>query len=198
MDIKDLISHFSTWEKVPIDVQDHVIPVLSANTQFDLFFWPMPDDAMDIGIFRGFITQWEKIPFGETYRTHVSISYAASQTTAWQRLICCKELVHILDPIETKVRTDLAFNKLIEKIVLPPEMQDAADGVAAIGDRWAIWQALAILFPWATRELLLQPYVAKTISIERIAELVDLPLEYVQVVMNDVWAENYHSINTRL
>ncbi|MBY3524918.1 hypothetical protein HFN72_02825 [Rhizobium laguerreae] len=196
MDVRDLIAHFSVAEIVPIDVQDDVVVLLQQHTNFDVFFWPMPDEVIDVGIYRGMMVQWEDIPFGdEQIRTHISVQYANSLPTSWQRLICCKELIHILDAIEHRVSNELALNRLIEKIVLPPDMVDVADGARVWSDRLAIWKALAILFPWATRELYLAPYQDDKISLAEIADEVDLPIEYVALVMDDSWAEAYHNIS---
>lgn len=193
MEIKDLIAHFAVYEKVPVDVQDHVVPVLRENSKFELYFWP--SDKIDTGIYKGQITQWE-YPINGEWITVFDIDYAESLPLDWARLVCCKELVHILDPVDHRVMTEDGFQRLIEKIVLPPGLSDGSDSVKVLSDRIAIWYALAILFPWATRQLFKKPLEDGKISIQEIADYVDLPVEYAALVMHDVWEETHHIISS--
>lgn len=191
MDVKDLIANFAAWESVPVDVQDDVVPVLKANSSFELYFWPV---EMDTGIYMGQFEHWE-YPIEDRTITVYDVPYSNSLSTAWARLVCCKELIHILDPVDHRVMTDEGLNRLIEKIVLPPGTGDSSDGIKVLSDRFAIFLALAILFPWATRQLLKEPYEEGKITLEKIAELVDLPEQYVALVMHDIWEETHHIIS---
>lgn len=190
MEVRDLIAHFAAREVVPVDVQDDVVPVLKEIGGFELYFWP--NEKINTDIFKGSITHWE-YPIGKDVQTVYDISYSTNMSTDWQRLVCCKELVHILDPVDHRVMTDESFSRLIEKIVLPPGMGDASDGAKVLSDRVAIYYALAILFPWATRQLFKE--AKDKISIDKIAEIVDLPVVYVQLVMHEVWEETHHYLS---
>jgi hypothetical protein len=64
-------------------------------------------------------------------------------------------------------------------------------------DRVAVAQALAVLFPFAARAVLLEPYRTKKIDIDVIAELAELPPKYVSAVMNDNW-ESTHALLVRM
>lgn len=193
MEIRDLIAHFAAYEKVPVDVQDHVVPVLKENSTFELYFWRC--EEIDTGIYKGQMTQWE-YPCGDKTITVFDVDFAASLTPDWERLVCCKELVHILDPIDHRVMTEDGFHRLIEKIVLPPGLSDGSDSIKVLSDRIAIWYALAILFPWATRQLFKKPLEEGKLTIEEIASIVDLPVEYAALVMHDVWEETHHIITS--
>lgn len=192
---KDLIIHFSAYEDVPIEVQDDVVPILQAYMPFDLWFWPMPAEVLDTNIYKGMVKVDELIPWNDgTTRRSVEIQYADFLPTCWQRLVCCKELIHYLDPIEQRVSTDPAFQRLVERIVLPVEMYDANDGMSVWNDRLGIWHALAVLFPWACRQLYEAPLRDGKMTLEEIAGEVDLPVEYVAVVMHEDWAHVYHLV----
>ena len=45
---------------------------------------------------------------------------------------------------------------------------------------------MAILFPWAARDLLLAKFEEGKLTIDEIAQLVDLPTRYVRLVMSNL------------
>lgn len=191
MDIKDVIKQFAAREIVPIDVQDDVVPIVNNSDKCELYFWPMD---MDENIMRGNIVHWD-YPNGDgIIQNCIDIHFCKSLSVDWQRLVCCKELVHLCDPIEVRVMTHGGLDKLIEKIVLPPEMTSISDGGSVLNDRVAIAHALAILFPWTCRQLMMTPFKEGLITIDQIAEMVDIPMEYAALVMDDGWHQIYHII----
>ena len=46
---------------------------------------------------------------------------------------------------------------------------------------------LAVLFPWATRKQLIGPHKDGRVTLQKIADMVALPVPYVQFVMSDEW-----------
>jgi hypothetical protein len=81
----------------------------------------------------------------------------------------------------------------VEKIILPPDLQDPfSDGIHAMTDRAAVAYAVAILFPFGARNILL-PHVGTKFSLPKIAEMAEIPLRYTYAVMSDIWPE-IHSI----
>lgn len=67
----------------------------------------------------------------------------------------------------------------------------------ANSDRIAMLHAVAVLFPWATRKILL-PKVSK-IGIQRIAdEIVDLPAKFVATVMSEQWGTIYRMMTAQI
>lgn len=194
MEFKELLSRFVVCEELPIDVQDDLVPIIKENFDLELYFWPAD---MDHGVYRGQISHWE-YPKDETHKQMqqvIDITYASNLPTDWQRVICAKELIHILDPIDTRVSTEDGFSRLIEKIVLPPGMAEAADGAKVWNDRLGIYCAIAVLFPWAARQLFIDPYKAGKISIQEIAAIVDIPRQYAALVMHELWEEYHHMIS---
>lgn len=122
------------------------------------------------------------------------IYYAKTLTTDWSRLVTCKESVHLLDPPECRAATDAEVTKLFDRMALRPELQDPIkDGNATTTDRVAIFQAVALLFPFATRQLLLPKLQAGKLTIRDIQRMVDIPMRYVSFVMSDRW-EAVHDV----
>jgi hypothetical protein len=190
MKVADVINHFSAHESVPIDVDD-VVQVLRENgVKDDIYFWGV--DINDEHL-RGTIQHWEW-PESENGPLHrvADIYYCKHLPSDWKRLVCCKELLHVLDPPSAHASTPEQVEELVKKIVLAPEHQDPLhDGDQVNSDRRAIYQAVAVLFPWATRQLLSKPLLEGKLTPEDIAKMVDLPARYVRLVMSDVWEVSY-------
>ena len=83
---------------------------------------------------------------------------------------------------------------MVETIIIPPQFQDphAENMRHANNDNVAILHAVAVLFPFKVRQLLLPPFEEGKISIQEIAEkIVDLPPKYVATVMSHRWETIY-------
>jgi hypothetical protein len=188
-----LIKTFSTWERGPIDVDRHVMPeFLKLGVKDKIWFWY--DPKLDPGIVRGQIEHWEYISGdGEPIVRCVDITCASQMPNDWQRIVCCKEMLHILDPEESRVSNPDQVEALVEKIILPSDLQDPfTDGLHVLSDRVAVTYATAVLFPMAAREILMAPYSVKKLSLHEIAELMEVPLRSAALVMSDLWPEIHH------
>jgi hypothetical protein len=185
--VSALIRTFSMWERIPIDIEDHVKPeFLKLGVTDEIWFWA--DPKLNPGIVRGQIQHWDwpETPSPNAKKVRVAdITYAEQLPHEWQRLVCCKEMLHILDPMETRVTKPEDIESLIQKIILPADLQDPfSDGIHALTDRIAITYAAAVLFPLAARDLL----VGK-MPLPKIAELLEIPLRYAALIMSDGWPD---------
>lgn len=193
MNASDLIARFATVIELPVDVND-VLDVLKANgCEDDIEFIGVD---LDPDILQGKISIfWRQngVYDPDPIRC-ANIYYHRGHTLDWQRMICCKELVHVLDPAFAHTSTIGDIDKLAEKIGLPPEMQDPMnDGTAVNVDRLAEWRAAALLLPLAARNAFMPAYKADKISTSEIALIADMPHRYVPLVMSDVW-ERLHDM----
>jgi hypothetical protein len=186
-----LIRTCAAWETLPVDVEDHVKPeFLKFGVKDQIWFFS--DPKLNPSIIRGEIQHWEWWDWRpETEPIRVAdITYAAQMPHEWQRLVCCKEMLHILDPEGTRVTRPEDIDKLVEKIILPSDLQDPFnDGIHALTDRVAITYAAAILFPLGAREILIQPFLDGRLPLAKVAELAELPPRYAAVVMSESWPE---------
>lgn len=186
MKIPELIEQFSSRKSLPVDVND-VLNCLKENGNEDEIEFIGVD--LDPDVLQGLIKIFhvrDKL-YGDPTR-YVNIYYNRTQNIDWQRMICCKELFHLLDPTSAETKSSDEIFKLAEKIGLPPEMQDpTSDGIATNTDRLAEFRAAAILLPWEARQILLAPYKAGAITADDISRLADMPRRYVGFVMSDVW-----------
>lgn len=195
MNTAGLINHFSSQDALPVDV-NAVLAVLQENGCDDDIEFIGVD--LDPDILQGKIKIFyiRDGVYAEPTR-FANIYYHRGHGTDWQRFICCKELLHLLDPITAQTNSADEIDLLAEKIGLPPEMQDpVADGVATNIDRMAEWRAAAILLPLESRNALMEPYRQGVLTLDDIARMADIPRRYVGLLMSPLW-EQVHDILAR-
>lgn len=186
MKVADLIAEFSGRDRLPVDVND-LLPFLARNGQeTDIEFIGVD---LDPDILQGKIKIFHLRDgvYGDPKRC-ANIYYHRGHSPDWQRFICCKELLHLLDPIGAQTATPDDIDELAEKIGLPEYMQDPlADGLATNVDRLAEFRAAAVLLPFAARKQLLAPLSEGKLGLGDIAQLADIPRKYVGLVMSPGW-----------
>jgi hypothetical protein len=187
MTIKALTKFFETFQNVPFeieDVRDQCVESLGIQDEIILH-----KENMDPDFLLGILVRYTKriAPYKEPKRCALII-FNGNIPIEYQRLACCKELVHLFDvpPLVTNTRDSIIT--LIGHLtgglnITTPEPGDWQ----AIKDKLALYQALAILFPHEAREDLMPFYANGTISDAWIAEYFCIPEEYVEFLMSDKW-----------
>lgn len=186
MEVKALIAEFASHRRLPVDVNDVLAKLRENGIDDDVEFIGVD---FDTSIMQGKIKIYHARPrpYAEPVR-YANIYYHRGHDSDWQRFICCKEMLHLVDPPGAQTKTPEEIAALEEKIGLPPEMQDPEqDGWATNVDRLAEFRAAAILLPWACRELLVAPLHRGDLSLDDIARMADIPRKYVGFVMSPYW-----------
>ncbi len=192
MDTRDLVNRFRHQVHLPVNVNDVVACLREHGIDDDIAFIGVD---LDPEILQGQIKIFHVRAqlYGDEKR-HANIYYHRGHSLDWQRLICCKELIHLLDPVAAHTNLADEIDRLAERIGLPPEMQEPPrDGVAVNTDRLAEYRAVAILLPWEARQVLMPLYQAGKITLDDVARLADIPRRYAAFVMNEVW-ETFHEL----
>lgn len=187
----DLIKEFSVLTEVPVSLDDVKDALLKRGVADEIYYFL--EAALNPEILEGALVQWEYPNNGKMVRV-AHIDCAKSLRPERKRLVVCKELLHLLDEPDMRVSTAEEFERLTSRLGLPPEDQDPVkDGDKTISDRVGIYKAIAVLFPWATREVFMKPFNEGKLSHEDIAKIVDIPARYAALVMTDVW-EAVHNV----
>lgn len=176
-----------------------MVPVPTEDVLEVLKIWGVRDeiwfhqDDMDTDVIKGQVVEWEAEVGHGRVELYAHISTARGISTAETRLIQCKELLHLLDEEWARVNDPDGIWNLIKEVVATPDANDlyGEERGQGDGDRRTIWGALAILFPWQVRELLLAPYQRRLLTDEYIAQRLDLPVDHVKLVMSDRWPAIY-------
>lgn len=191
----EVIAHFAVRELVPIEVEEVANELATRGVKDEIYVWEVKVDSRHL---RGKLVHWEPWDYPEgpgdaAAQVCIADIYVSEELDVnWRRLVVCKELLHVIDPEICRVADNADVKRLIERIILPSDLQDPMeDGHKVWTDRFATYEALAVLFPWATRDLLLPKFKEGKLSIADIAQLVGLPNRYVTMVMSEIWAEAY-------
>jgi hypothetical protein len=195
MSVRSLIEHYANGTHLHVrvrDIRDYMVSGELAIKDRIRFVGV----EIDINVLRGFLHQYTKRPLdGSALRPMAcaDVHYDRRQPIEWQRLVCCKELLHLLDPQGHRTNTPAHVKLQIERIALPPGMETIrTDGMRVWGDRLADLQAIALLFPMEARRVLVGK--VDKIGPDNIARLVRLPEKYVRWVMSPQWEDMYPTI----
>ena len=190
--VRDLIEHFSGREIAPIEIDAVIEHMRSIGVKEEIYYWTAD---IDPGILQGEMAHWSYPDNNGDSHPVVDITVSKHLSIESQRLVTCKELIHILDAEAARVREADAIRHLIERIVLPPDFLELKkDGIGAINDKLAIYQAVAILFPFAMRQLLKSKVEEGLISAKDIANIISIPERFVLIVLNDAWDRFYQAL----
>ncbi len=197
MNVMDLVRHFSSEKMVPIDINDIKKKILSDGRFLVIRFIGV---QMNTDIMRGYLSHYiKKSPLYGEDTPMADIYYDLNQDSDWRRLVCCKEMLHIVDIPPARTSTPEDLKRLINRMSLSPEFENLATDQAngdhkVLTDKLAIIYAVAILFPMKVRDLVLPLVDSRKLTEEDVARMVDIPLRYVRLVLSPVWPQVYHAI----
>lgn len=189
MYLKNLIKAVSAIDSMPIEVTDLSKEIVAAGCQDSIVFHPVDEDP---GTFQGLFYQY--IQHSGVYASPEFVTlivFSKHLSLDWQRLVCCKELIHACDIGAEKTNTEEEVAALLEKVLGPLTSQDYgfADLMAA-KDKLAIYQALALLFPPEARSQAVELVKAtsdKDEALDRIARWSRIPRELIEFALADEW-----------
>ncbi|MEI6485670.1 MAG: hypothetical protein WCO11_05325 [Sphingomonadales bacterium] len=191
MRASDILGHFSAKVDAPVDVNDVLAFMRDGGVECDVSFIEVElDTEILLGQYQKFYVR--PVPYADP-EAYANIYYAKQMTRDWQRLVCCKELLHLIDRDGHKATTPDQIRKNAEHIGLPIQLRDfdAQDPIANT-DTIAEFFALGILFPLAARAALMDPFKAGKLKIDDIARFFDIPKQKASFVMTPNW-ESVHA-----
>jgi hypothetical protein len=122
------------------------------------------------------------------------IVYARRLPLEWQRVVCCKESIHIFDEGPEETNSSKGVCSLLDKLAGRVSADDfgIAD-IMAMKDRLALYQCLPVLFPMAARAKAREAMEAGA-SFQDIVNWTCLPPDLVEIVMSDNWPDLLDSL----
>lgn len=185
MTVTRLVSAFAAPTHLPVEIPEVAAAIREMGFVDHIVFKPFDEDPEHL---LGMLVRWtSRYAYGGEV-THAAVCYNQNVCPYEQRLICCKELVHILDPKPFTVSTKEGVSDLIDRLLgkLIVDEITILDAKATF-DRAGTYQALAVLFPQGYRDNFITEIDAHNMSIGRISEILELPSAYVQLVLSDEW-----------
>lgn len=193
MTVLKLLEDLSKRESLPVEVSDVLAEIRNRGIDDIVEFFY--DIELDTQIIAGFLKRDEFEKDGK--KRFKSVITYGKMGHEQERLVCCKELLHILDPDGVRVESLQQLESLINKMSLPANLVDPVPDRFSSTDRIAILEAIAILFPLGARNILYEKYVAGKISLAWVAEQAELPYQYAKMVMNGYWPDMHKIIIDR-
>jgi hypothetical protein len=197
--IHNLIELFSNFTVLPIDPDDVKAQIIEYGVKDQIYFVGV---TLDERILRGALIHYT-IPTGVYADPKIcaDVNYDIGQERKWRRVICCKELLHILDHSMGRTATREACERLIDDLVIlfnnGASEPFSIEKLEAWADTLMFYYAIAVLFPMEVRNELYPEFMAGRISLEEIARNADLPEELIEIAMNDAWIRMYDTIMRR-
>jgi len=112
------------------------------------------------------------------------------------RLAVAKELLHICDGALAASNTRETVDRLIDELLVPDELlaEMARLQIPTTVDKAGLMKAAACLFPKECRDTLKPLYDRQEITDDYLADLTDLPVNIVRLIMSDLWDSIYDAL----
>lgn len=182
-----IFKHFAARTALPVKVDEIADWIVSNGFAVKINYHPM-DRSPEIvsGLIR---VERYKPQYSADELVIADIPYSTQMPETEQRVIGAKEVIHILDGDEYVSASYDQVSNLLSEIVIPPELMTDMAKLTGIGlfDHSGILRALAVLFPMAAREILLDLKGKGHIGDKEIAALAALPEEYIPFLLSGRW-----------
>ena len=187
--MNDIYDHFACFTRLPIAIDDVRDSILESGAVDRIEF---ASPSMDSSTLYGMLHMFEElVPYAN--RTVARIIHSMELTDPRLiRMVCCKELLHILDNGTATAESEQAVNELIDNIVLPLE-----PGLPAptISDHVGMVRALQVLLP---RDALyyLRPKVERgELTVSDVAMLAEIPDSWARLALSERWWNFVNPVN---
>jgi hypothetical protein len=186
MSLQRLLGRFDPIRELPVEIPEIRDAIVALGFQDNIRF--IPCDKMNPAQLRGVFYQFTRHPrpYAEP-ELRTLIIYSSQMPPEWQRLVCAKELIHVMDGKAEKTKTPTELQGLIDKIIGPLSTEDfgLADVMAA-KDKLAVYQALGVIFPDAARADALEA-MKNGMTRQRIMEQASIPMQFAALVLAEEW-----------
>lgn len=184
--LAELIENFADRVELPIDVQEIADAIRELGFQDEIRFYDVEADSSTI---RGLFDQFTYRPgvYAEPVLVTL-IPYNSNDPVEWQRVVCCKEMMHIFDSDLEKTDTPEEIPDFLDKLLGPLSTDDfgLADFMAA-KDKVAMYQCLPLLMPKAALEVARGAVDSGEKSPAEVAEWAKLPERLVRFMLLKEW-----------
>lgn len=147
---------------------------------------------MDADVLQGCLHVWQEIRAYDRGPRQARILYAKSLDPRAVRLVCTKEMLHIMNGEHATVSVWEQVNLLVNQL----SVGSIADslGIPAAFDMAGQYHALAVLLPRDALDALRPSLDAKTISEADVAKFAQIPLSYAQLAVTHTWRDLLEAI----
>ena len=191
--IKKIIYKVQNLQKFPVEICDVVDILIENGIQDNIIidFFDKPVEEL-----RGVCYQYTVSPGVYVPPDFVSlIAYNKNLSLNWQRITCCKELVHVCERQFERTNSLELVEGLLEKLVRSRSSEDfGLSDYMATKDRLGVYLALGILFPISARKQAEKAISDGTASVSLVAEWACIPEPLIKIALLPEWPEIFNSL----
>ena len=208
MSLSKLIDFFSTFSLLPVEINDVRDQIVELGVQDRIIIRPVDIDPLELmGLYYQYKSK--KAPYESELCSLVL--YSSRLPRDWQRVVCCKEMIHIMDAAAFRTSTEDRLFGLVDRLTRDGSIIDFMKSLGsqftspsgftrtdleAFKDIAALFQAVAVLTPQEVVEELQPAYRQGLISAQTIATQAQIPIEIVPRIMADDWPEVRNMLST--
>lgn len=184
--LKELIKRLEDRTELPIEVEEVVAILVELGCKDEIRFYDVAADPTKIhGAFDQFI--YHPGVYADPQFVAL-IPYNSSDPTEWQRLVCCKEMMHLFDSELERTDSVDEVPSFLDKLLGPMSTEDfgLADFMA-IKDKVATYQCLPLLMPRAALQAARQAVESGQKTPQEIADWAKIPLLFVNLMLAEHW-----------
>jgi hypothetical protein len=184
--LNSVIQRFAMRVELPIEVSEIAAAIIEEGVQDEIHFVPVEADRSQIhGAFARFRYR-PRVYADPIWVTH--IPYNSNDSLPWQRVTCCKELVHIFDREIECTDTEEEVPEFIEKLLGPLSTEDYGIADLMAGkDKLALYQCLPLLLPRAALLVAREAVQSGRKTVEEVAEWAQMPVGLVRMMLGEQW-----------
>lgn len=179
----NIYEFFACFSRLPVAIDVVVEQLRDMGVMDSIEYYEVDTNPADIaGMCRVYTS---KPPYGDRKR-HAQIVYSGRLSPEWQRLIVCKELLHLLDAEHERAHTREQVSRLIDEMVVPIA---AGVSVPAFSDHIGLLNALKVLLPRDALGELAALHQQGKITAEYVAAAAQVPLSFAEFALTPRWLE---------
>lgn len=186
-----ILREFASRTQLPVKINEVASAIIAAGFVRRIAFHKF-DTPAEEGI--GMLILREDLTAYVSDELRAEVAYCGNWPPFLQRLVCAKELLHTCDVDGALAQTKEQVSVLIQEICIPAQalaelrkMKKLTPQGASDHGGWLL--ALAVLVPRDALKILKDLYDADKLRDEEIAETAEIPVEYVPLIMSDIWSE---------
>ena len=186
MSVGRLITFFSMFTKIPVYVEDVRDQMVEMGIQDEITLVPMDVPPQHL---LGMLVRYRESGLYGNTKNCALVFYNENVSRDVQRLVCCKELMHLFDNQSALTNSRDDFYALIDGVIDLSKALNGPLGAApqSILDHLALVMGLAVLFPHEIRDDVIAAHNASRMSVGDIAEEFDIPAQYVPFLLTKEW-----------
>jgi hypothetical protein len=185
--LKNIIGSLKSRTKLPIQVSEVAEAVIAAGCTDIIYFKGV--EGEDPTHIHGAFWRYTRRPGLYADPEFIAlIPYNSNDTVEWQRVTCCKEMVHLFD--SDLERTDKAEEviELLDRLLGRMATDDfGVVDLMAHKDKLALYVSLPLLLPKAALEQARKDVASSIRSVEQVASEAGMPIGLVRFMLNPEW-----------